>query len=306
MADSGMANDIWRSSLSSHLQTIDSHYYNITDSESWPVAGLLVLLDSNARPVRSELHLYEDLPSHIQEAAVRQSRLVLQERYRGRDPVPLRILHTAQIREAMDVRLNPVEATGQEMRSLTLPSMGRYGLAAIGGALLLLVILIWGGSALLRSMGEPDTAASPPVAETQGTQNDAEGVSAVGGASENDAIQPDDSPDALPAGVGMDGATPGGSGELPPSRNARADIQIGMRVQILPGFGLTLRSEAGAQAGEVVGFMANEQQALVLGGPEMRQGETDTIVWWLVELDDGTQAWAAANTSETTLLVPVD
>lgn len=294
-----MANDIWRSTLSSHFQTISSHYYNITDSESWPVAGLLVLLDSHERPVRSELHLYEDLPSHIQEAAVRQSRLVLQERYHSSDPVPLRILHTTQIREAMDVRLNPVPAETGPGRELPWQWIG--GAAAV----VVLVLLVWGVFSLF-SGGFPGGA--PADSLVVGSPAGENGNGGDTGSASDDLqggdLQGDD------AGATGDSAAEGVLGQaangtqLPPSRNARNDIRIGVRVQILPGFGLTLRSEAGAQAGEVVGFLADEAQALVVGGPELRQGETDTIVWWLVELEDGSQAWAAANTSQTALLVP--
>jgi hypothetical protein len=66
-----------------------------------------------------------------------------------------------------------------------------------------------------------------------------------------------------------------------------------------------LRSQPGADAGIVVGAMSDGQVATIIGGPHMTQGDSDTIVWWLVELEDGTQAWAAANTSQQTLLMPL-
>jgi hypothetical protein len=77
-----------------------------------------------------------------------------------------------------------------------------------------------------------------------------------------------------------------------------------MRIAIVPGLQLALRSEPGADAGEVVGSMSDGEEATIIGGPRMTQGDSDTIVWWLVQLDDGAQAWAAANTSQQTLLVP--
>ncbi|MEX1018325.1 MAG: hypothetical protein WDZ49_01625 [Litorilinea sp.] len=297
-----MANDIWRTTLSSHLQTIQSHYYNITDSESWPVAGLLVLLDSHGHPVRSELHLYEDLPSHIQEAAVRQSRLVLQERYFGADSVPLRILHTAQMREAMQVRLTQAQP---EARTSVRP-MPWQGVV-VAGIFVALVLVVWGSFSWLRPTNSTDTPASPSAGlDSSGEVANLAAVPA--GETEGDTSVADIAAGDTPAGeltapASVQAVEPG---QLPASRNARADIQIGMRVQILPGFSLTLRSEAGARAGEAVGFLTEEQQVVVVGGPLLTQGETDTIVWWLVELDDGTQAWAAANTSQTTLLVPVE
>lgn len=289
-----MANELRRSTLSSHMQSIPAHYYNITDAEAWPVAGLLVLVDSNERPVRSELHVYEELPSHIQEAAVRQARLVLHERYRAAEPVPLRILHTAQMREAMHVRLDGPEPTARSRAGRRAPWPGM----ALAGALVLVIVLIWGGIAWMRgaeSTGDPTVADSASAPQTAGA------IPAPGNDVTNSAgadTAQSDTQDAT-----ADVVQPG---ELAPSRNARSDIMQGTRVQILPGFSLTLRSEPGAAAGEAVGFLSDEQQATVVGGPRLTQGDADTIVWWLVELEDGTRAWAAANTSQTTLLVPVE
>jgi hypothetical protein len=77
-------------------------------------------------------------------------------------------------------------------------------------------------------------------------------------------------------------------------------------VRIKPGLRLTLRSEAGADAGESVGFMENSQEAVIIAGPTQLPGNSDTIIWWFVRLDNGVEAWAAANTSELTLLEPVE
>src|SRR5688572_26860393 len=93
-----------RSNPAQHSLPINSHYYDITDTESWPIAGLLVLLDGQSHPVRAELHLYDDLDPHLFDSAVRQARVVLQERYLGGAPVPVRILETLQVREEMIVR----------------------------------------------------------------------------------------------------------------------------------------------------------------------------------------------------------
>lgn len=297
-----MASEGWRATSTSHLQTIGSHYYNITDSESWPVAGLLVLLDGQGRPVRSELHLYEDLPSHVQEAAVRQSRLVLHERYHGPDSVPLRILHTTQMREAMQVRLaSAPPATARPVRPL--PWQG----IVLAGAFVAVVLLAWGGISWLQSGDSGADPGSTLVGNGAGTvvadldaQTDDSAADSAAPMSDNTGELATDDATSAPPAVAV------GPGELPPSRHARPDIQIGRQVQILPGFSLTLRSDAGARAGEAVGFLSNEGRALVVGGPRLTQGEADTIVWWLVELDDGMRAWAAANTSQTTLLVPID
>jgi hypothetical protein len=95
-------------------------------------------------------------------------------------------------------------------------------------------------------------------------------------------------------------------GDLPASRNARPELGIGVRVQMTPGLQLALRSQPGADAGEIIGAMGAGDVATIVGGPRMTAGDSDTIVWWYVELDNGIQAWAAANTSQQTLLVPIE
>jgi hypothetical protein len=281
---SGWSAEVIRPRSNTHFQAIDAHYYNITDAESRPIAGLLVLLDGSRHPVRTELHLYEDLPSHVQEAAVRQSRLVLQERYVGDEPVPLRILSTVQQREAMNVHLPQAEASvSRRPRRQNSPVM-----LGMIGALLVVVLLVWGAIAYFGSAGQGNQTASDERAPAEAPVVP---VAAGRGTSIGEA-------------PGIDTTVAVNNENLPISQNARADLSIGMRVKIVPGLQLWLRSEPGATEGEEVGFMAEGQEAVIRGGPRMTQGESDTIVWWYVQLDDGTEAWAAANTSQYTLLVP--
>ena len=44
-----------RISTTQHHLAINAHYYDITDIQSWPIAGLLVLLDGQAQPVVRQL-----------------------------------------------------------------------------------------------------------------------------------------------------------------------------------------------------------------------------------------------------------
>ncbi len=284
-----LRSSLGRAQSNPHFQAIDAHYFNITDIQAWPIAGLLVLLDGKGQPVRAELHLYDELPSHVQEAAVRQSRLVLQEGYVGLDPVPLRILETQQMREAMDVRLAP---PGERVPGA---QPVRWQPFAIGGlAMVAVAALIWLALAFLRP-DEGETAGVPPTTPVQAEILEADPEQPL--PSEGELLEV--------SNVTSDVAAPAvAAGELPASRNARADLGIGMRVSIVPGLQLALRSEPGAASGVVVGAMSDGEEATVIGGPRATQGDSDTIVWWLVQLDDGTQAWAAANTSTQTLLVP--
>jgi hypothetical protein len=75
-------------------------------------------------------------------------------------------------------------------------------------------------------------------------------------------------------------------------------------VRIRAGLQVALRTEAGANAGEVLGAMQGGDEATIINGPIWLEGNSDTIVWWFVRLDDGTEAWVSANTSELTVLEP--
>ena len=279
-----------RSSTAQHHIPIQSHYYDITDIESWPIAGLLVMLDGLGQPVRAELHLYDELEPHVQEAAIRQVRLVLQEHYLGGAPVPVRILETFQVREEMTVRLPPLGARPMSMARM--PAQWRqYGM--IAGAVLALVLVVWMVSALLGRGGEGDNTSELTAAPQATTQAEVQEA-----APEENAEQAEGETFEVTAIV------PAVS-DLPISRNARGDLRIGMQIQPVPGLRVALRSEPGLDTGTVTGELADGDTATIVGGPEYRQGDSDTIVWWFIELPNGVQAWAAANTSEQTLLMPV-
>jgi hypothetical protein len=278
-----------RSGTTQHHLPIHSHYFDITDIESWPIAGLLVLLDGQGQPVRAELHLYDELAAHVQEAAIRQARLVLQERYLGGAPVPVRILETFQVREEMTVRLPPVGA-----RPMTMANLRRDWrvVSLVAGGLLVLALLFWVGNALIGPMSEDDpevVAESTSVALTPAGEQEAQTQTVSAPAAQDNVAAP--------------ASAPGGA-ELPLSRNARGDLGIGMRVQVVPGLRVALRSEPGMDRGVIIGEITDGDIVTIVAGPEYTQGDADTIVWWLIELDNGTQSWAAANTSQQTLLIP--
>lgn len=283
-----LRNGSTRSGGTQHHLPIHSHYYDITDIESWPIAGLLVLLDGQGQPVRAELHLYDNLEPHVQEAAIRQARLVLQERYAGGAPVPVRLLETFQVREEMSVRLPPAGA--RPLSVPTLPVQWRP-YALVGAGLLVLLLMFWIGFALLggrdgeeQVVADSTPEASQPVAQVAGEQGG--GTEATDGTASTTSGAPDSGADLLP------------------SRNARGDLGIGVRVRAVPGLRVALRSEPSAERGITLGELTGDDIATIAAGPQYTQGDSDTIVWWFLELSNGTQAWAAANTSQQTLLMP--
>jgi hypothetical protein len=93
---------------------------------------------------------------------------------------------------------------------------------------------------------------------------------------------------------------------LPPSRNAHPDIGVNDTVRIRDQLKSFVRSQPGSDQGEALGFLQDGETAVILGGPVMLQGDTDTIVWWYVELNDGTRGWTPANTSTLSLLEPAE
>ena len=66
-------------SPTSTLQAIDATYYHVTDANGQPIAALLVLQDRLNRPVRAEVHLFDDLEDYLAESAIRQAQRLLQE-----------------------------------------------------------------------------------------------------------------------------------------------------------------------------------------------------------------------------------
>ena len=255
------------------MQAIQSHFYNITDGEGNAVGGLLVFLDRRGRPVRSELHLHDELSDEVAGAAVRQGYHILGERYFGNEPLPLQVRESFALGETLQVTLGDPELAPEEPRRWPI-----WQIATAAVSLLVVLGLLWALSSWLRSGTTATTdEVVPSVVQPS-----------------SDAAVPTSAAPELPT------ATP--VIELPPSKNADATLKIGDKVHIKPGYTLTLRSEAGAEAGEVVGYMKDGDIAEIIDGPILLQGDSDTIVWWFVKMDGDLQAWAAANTSATALL----
>lgn len=265
----------YHSSASTQLQSVQADYYTIVDAEEWPIAGLIVLVDRRKQPVRAELHLYEELADHRNEFALRQSQLVLGERYYSDEPIQLQVMQSYAWRETLQVRTS-AEPIPQATDPLAfIQKYWQYLLAA--SAALVLIALI--------SFFRSSPADIPATADTSAEQSQ-------------------------PATSNSDSAAtavPPQTNGLAASRNADATLAVGRRMVVLPGIdGVSLVSEPGPNQDKVVGHLKAGDQASIIGGPVLLQGNSDTIVWWHVALDTGGQAWVPANTSEMTLLGPVE
>ncbi|MBX3011827.1 MAG: hypothetical protein KF832_09995 [Caldilineaceae bacterium] len=267
----------YRSSVSSQLQSVQADYYTIVDAEEWPIAGLIVLVDRRKQPVRAELHLYEELSDHRNEFALRQSQIVLGERYYSEEPIQLQVMQSYAWRETLQVRANAEELPPSTDPMAFVQQYWQYILA--GSAALVLIALIWALTAFFRSSSdEPSTATTAPSTEQ---------------------VQDAATPDVTPAVA----AAPAQDNGLPASRNADATLAVGRRMRVLPGIeGVSLVSEPGPDQSKVIGHLSAGDQANIIGGPVLLQGNSDTIVWWQIQLDTGGQAWVPANTSDITLL----
>jgi hypothetical protein len=249
-------------------QAIQSDYYTITNPEGGPVAVLLVLLDRKRVPVRAELHLYAESEDDAREFAFRQGRAILEKGYYSAELVPLQVLESAPLGDSVQVRAQGIK----QPQSVT-ELWPRWQLAAGVAALLLLLLLIW---SILRGLG--NTATAPTNAPSVVTE------------------QPSNAPGSA------DTAQPSGpTATLPPSQRADPALAVGKRVRVKPTMKVSLVQEPGADK-PVVGYLENQQEATIISGPVLTQGQNDTIVWWRVRLGDGAEAWAPANTSDVTLL----
>ena len=273
-----------------NFQAIDATFFNLTDTEGRATAGLMVLLDRMHRPVRAELHFYEEIDGFMRDNTVRQAQLLLQDRYYSREPVVLRIMYVFQDRNTYDVTLPQPGATTLGPQEKKKPQWTR--IAAIVAAIALLTVLAWGISRMIGGDSDTQIAAQPTPAVEDESANavDAEGAAVVGADTENAQIAAE--------------ATPILSENLPESLNARNDLSVGMRAAILPGLQSYIRSEPDAAIGENIGTFQDGDAGLIVDGPILRQGASDTIVWWYIVSDNGDEGWVPANTSQFTLLVP--
>lgn len=312
------------------IQSVPADFYSLADDDGRPIAGLIVLNDSGRRPVRAELHLVGVSTDETGRNAIRQAQRLLEDRYRGPDALPMQVWQSFLRSDPLEVPLPPPVATDKPAKSdkskaatsaapvktkqvsaspstsaisnatatgrAALNSMSALPWKWIGiatGALLVLMML-WGIVNWFRGDSPADVTVpngggiSAPAADTQA-------ATAAGAAASDPSLE-----NPVDTSVSI---APVVAESLAVSRNADANILVGKHVKVKPNVeAMALRSEPGASAGEIVGYLKGDEEANVIGGPKSMRGDSDTIVWWQVQLDDGTQAWAAANTSTMQLL----
>ncbi len=283
------------------VRAVPAEYYNIVDTGGTPLAGLLILFDRQGEPVRAEVQLHDTTAGSAQELALRQAETLLRTRYHARHALPMYVT-----RLQVEQPHIPVTLEGPPP-SRSLPSWLR------STAILVLVALVSLGAGWFA---RGSTAPSAPVSAEAPSQPEEDFASgAVAERSLGQGAEAPAQPDAIFPAQDLTPIaqrfSPGGTrivetNDLPPSRNA-IPMEVGQRAQVCGGCTVYVRSQPGANDGEVLGYLEGGDIVEILNGPVWRAGESDTIVWWYVHrLRDGLEGWTPANTSRLTLLFPLE
>ncbi|MCB0123729.1 MAG: SH3 domain-containing protein [Caldilineaceae bacterium] len=268
------------------VTSVDADYYTIADNEDWPIAGLIVLLDRRRHAVRAELHLYED-GERQNEYALHTAQNILSNQYFSQDLVQLQVMQSYPWRETLEL---PATAAAATPETDIMAFLRQYWQPIAGAsAIILLVLFIWFIASFFRSPEEIDTVETEPTSAVP-----------LAGSSENAA---EDGPAAAAPTTALAGAQTNG---LPASRNADPNLAVGKRLRVLPNVAVSLVSQPENDQSLVIGFLDAGKEAEIFDGPVYKQGDSDTIVWWHVRLDDGREAWVPANTSNATLVAAVN
>lgn len=255
-----------------------ARYYDFMSEDGQFEANMVVVLDSQGRALQAMLRYDRSLPLATQNKVRRRAERIVSTRYAGSGPTtPLYIYDFGESINRIDVPHTGGGTPAGAEGSVNL----LYIVAAILGLFLVAALLFWVLNSVFRRGQETLTAATPTaVVQPAAT------AAPVAGASPT-------------ADVNAPGIQTNG---LPGSRLANPAIGVGMTVQIREGLRSFVLSEPGPDQGEIVGYMQDGSMALVVGGPTWLQGDSDTIVWWYVELPSGVRGWTPANTSQLTLL----
>jgi hypothetical protein len=262
----------------SMVQPFPARYYEFMGEDGQREATMVVILDSQGRAMQAMLQFDGTLPTFTQNKVQRQAQGVLSSRFLGSGPsTPLFISEFGEQLSRIDINHTGEDAQAGPEGSVNL----LYIALGILAMFLVVGLLFWMLNSLFRGRQEVAAPTATPLAMAQ-----AANVPAPAAASPT--------ADVMAPSIQTNG--------LPGSQLANPAIGVGATVQIRQGLRSFVRSEAGSDQGTIVGYLQDGDTALVIGGPTWLQGDSDTIVWWYVELPDGVRGWTPANTSQFTLL----
>ena len=255
------------------LQPYAARYYDFIGEDGQREANMVVVLDSQGRALQAVLHYDHTLPTFTQSKLQRQAQSILSSRFLGSGATtPLYIFEYGNQVGRAEVMHTGEDAAPEGSVNLLYVGVGILAMFVVAA------LLFWMLNSLFRGRQE---VADAPTATPM--------VMAA--------------PAAAAAAPTADVNAPGiQTNGLPGSKLASPAIGVGKTVKIRSGLRSSVLSEPGPEQGEVVGYMQDGDTAIVLGGPTWLQGDSDTIVWWYVDLPDGVRGWTPANTSQFTLL----
>ena len=310
---------------------ISSDYYNLTEADGWPVAGLLVFLDRQHTPVRAEVHLYDNTMGRRQDAALQIAYRVLEEQYRAPSEesarLPVRVMRTRQQLDTVGVRLDVGEPI-PDPRSAA-GGIGQWTNARPLLVLLLAALLVGGVVGVLAlsqripapsATADTDTpvpaqsaipaemlqAGAPPALVDETSAGAVAAPSVAGGAETGSA-----STTSAPPAAAVEWPTledyvnphPPRTNDLPPSTVAHPFALLD-RAEIVVGH-LAFQTEPNPDPEYSFAWKESGTQVTIIGGPVWLEGDSGTIEWWFVAMDDGTEGWMASNGSTQRYLNPV-
>lgn len=265
---------------------IPAYCHDFLDASGQREARLVVLLDSRGRAIEADLYYDSTLPGYTQNRMQRMAKNLLAAGYASSGPnIPFYAYDLGQQLDSDAVVNRYARDEGRGSINVLYVAAGIVALFFVVGILFAML------NVLFRSRQEAVAPTATPA--LVGTFNNAGGGSADAAAATAAAAAAVD-----PAAVMVQ------TNNLPASRNANPAIGVNQTVRIRDQLRSFVRSQPGSDQGEPVGFLQDGETALVVGGPVLLAGDSDTIVWWYVQLNDGTRGWTPANTSTLALLEP--
>ncbi len=310
---------------------ITADYYNLTESDGWPIAGLVVLLDRHHRPVRAEVHLYDNTMGRRQDDALNNANNLLIQQYRSlteeASKLPLRVMRTRQELDTLSVQLDVDPAPAAAKVDTTArpawfsPTTG-IAVVIIAALLVTIAILIqrntgtvdnvaavpsvpavtdyelayYGDELLLAGTTNPTAAVNPPVLAE---------VAAETTVAEADIVPPVSPVQPASETVVTDYTNPYPlqTNDLPASTVAYAFTLLD-QARVAVGH-LAVQSQPDPDPTHSIAWKEQGSTVQLLGGPVWKAGDTNTIVWWYVRTDDDKEGWMAANGSTVQFLSPL-